>query len=204
MRKLLFVMAVMFGFIACDDDGGGDGVNKACQDTFNKMYSCGLLTEGEYDCSYISTDPQGICEANCFMLASCDDINQTLCTATPVATHIECFHSCEETYGFACDSNNEVIDTFRQCDGFENCTDGSDEDGCPQFICDDNERVLLNYKCDGYQQCSDGSDEDGCPQFICDDNERVPLNFECDGYPHCTDSSDEHEDCQVYAETFCP
>jgi Low-density lipoprotein receptor domain class A len=186
MKKLVFVMVIVFGFMACDDDD-----SSLCKDAYKDLDSCGLLSEGEIDCSDFPGDPQGICEANCMISSSCEDLEQTMCTATPVATIVDCFDNCQETHGFECD-NGEFVDLDDQCNQWDDCGDNSDEDGCPQFICDDDERIPLAAECNGHPQCTDGSDEEGCTMWACDDGlQEIVVSLHCDGFQQCTDLSDE-------------
>jgi Low-density lipoprotein receptor domain class A len=233
MKKLVFVMVIVFGFMACDDD---DSSNQ-CQDAFNALDGCGLMSEGAYDCADFPTGGQELCEVNCMLSSTCEDLEQTMCTATPVATIIDCFDGCEETHGFEC-TDGEFVDEDAECNGWEECTDGSDEEGCPQFVCDDDERVQINAECNGWEECTDGSDEVGCTMWMCDDgvqeileNQRCSFyedctdgsdeagcpntfectdgqiiheDYECDGDDDCNDGTDEHNGCPEYAEMTCP
>jgi low density lipoprotein-related protein 2 len=52
-----------------------------------------------------------------------------------------------------------------QCDGEADCTNGSDEAGCPaDFACANGNSVPIRWQCDGDNDCGDGSDEAGCPE----------------------------------------
>ena len=105
------------------------------------------------------------CHANCFNAATCAELETTFCSPNDVATTLlTCLDNCNPQ--FTC-ANGETIDGNWQCDGEADCSDGSDEAGCPAsttFACQDgNGTVPSSWQCDGEPDCSDGSDEVGCP-----------------------------------------
>lgn len=120
---------------------------------------------------------------------------------------------CNKPEWFRCD-NGECVPFSFECDGSEDCTDGSDEEYCKNFtliyphniICATNEFKCANKHCipegkfcDTVKDCSDGSDEyDGCvnklkcdDKFRCNDKHCVRKDWVCDGRDDCPDGSDE-------------
>lgn len=76
---------------------------------------------------------------------------------------------------FACATGEiDCIPGAWRCDGFPECDDQSDEEGCPvcsaaQFPCARGQCVDLRLRCDGEADCQDRSDEADC------DGEAPPL-----------------------------
>lgn len=77
--------------------------------------------------------------------------------------------------GFQCIDNGNFIEANYQCDGDNDCEDGSDEKECKyQQNCDDNSMfkcgngkcISNKYYCDQYDNCGDGTDEIGCSKYI--------------------------------------
>ena len=60
---------------------------------------------------------------------------------------------------FVCD-NGEEIPAYWENDGYEDCSDGADEnDEGSTFTCDNGDQIPANWENDGEEDCSDGSDE---------------------------------------------
>ena len=75
--------------------------------------------------------------------------------------HVSCRAAAVCSGHFRC-SNGLCIYASRQCDGYNDCGDNSDESNCctsNDFTCHNGQCVLSTWECDGYEDCSDGSDE---------------------------------------------
>ncbi|XP_050452085.1 vitellogenin receptor isoform X1 [Cataglyphis hispanica] len=121
---------------------------------------------------------------------------------------------CKKPDWFRCDNGECVLFTF-ECDGEEDCLDGSDEDNCSdnftltyphniicatnEFKCESKHCIPKEKFCDAVKDCSDGSDEYyGCvnelkcdDKFRCKDKHCVRKDWVCDGRNDCPDGSDE-------------
>uniref|UniRef100_A0A3Q3K8R3 Suppression of tumorigenicity 14b n=1 Tax=Monopterus albus TaxID=43700 RepID=A0A3Q3K8R3_MONAL len=100
---------------------------------------------------------------------------------------------------FQC-ANNLCVDRTLQCDGWEDCGDGSDEVNCKcetfQMQCGNGHCKPKFWLCDGVDDCRDNTDEENCVkckpgQFTCRDGRCIPDQLKCDGRSDCSDGSDE-------------
>uniref|UniRef100_H2YIS5 MAM domain-containing protein n=1 Tax=Ciona savignyi TaxID=51511 RepID=H2YIS5_CIOSA len=136
---------------------------------------------------------------------------------TPSAGHIATPAPVQcSSHEFSCTNNGvvECMPTTWKCDGFIDCSDGSDELGCPpvtnkpgttpqqntgkckdnQFRCSDDVCISGLLVCDGVADCTSGEDELGCPvitcavgQFFCGDDGGACLSssLQCDAQVDC-------------------
>jgi hypothetical protein len=185
--SLLLAPLALLPAVSCKSDDEGGGNNLA-----NTLLACGLLSAGELPSSASSTDPFTTCVLQCIAGSTCADLEAWLCSFDDTV-EAGCTTQCLATYGHSCDG--QVFPPYWVCDGAMDCTDGSDEAGCPPpFDCGDGTQIPPVWKCDGESDCANGSDEVGCPAqqtFMCSDGGQVPASYRCDFEPDCADGSDE-------------
>ncbi len=144
-----------------------------CARAESKLEGCNLIRSGS---NLACQEPDGEaerCQANCMLNASCDDLQSLFCPSYVAQAQdidlLDCYEACptgeasEEQ--FTCGDGTPVPADW-QCDGEEDCGDGSDEAGCVNFSCaDGSDELPADWECDGFEDCSDGSDEAACPEL---------------------------------------
>ena len=78
------------------------------------------------------------------------------------------YRSCQDS-DHKC-GNGLCVPKEKNCDGYYDCRDKSDEKGCPgthceltDFRCKSGEKCIAKYqKCNHRKECEDGSDEEDC------------------------------------------
>ena len=90
---------------------------------------------------------------------------------------------------FQCKNGLESVLAIYKCDVFTDCDDGSDEEGCDYFTCDNGKKKALIEKCDKVKDCADGSDEKDCSllDLVSMDGNCTQKPAACQNQANCTD-----------------
>jgi hypothetical protein len=190
MRKNGLLVFVFAGWWSSSCGGGDSG--RTLDSYVERLHECGMISEGIVNFPAWLPSPAVACYTECMAVAECADLVAFVCDGDA-----EC-SACH----FVCD-DGEAINMWYQCDGEEDCADGSDEIDCDMFACGDGDVVPPSGECDGYADCENGADEhSGCPTFTCDDGEIILAALQCDFEVDCEDASDEAGCAQMLVE--CP
>jgi hypothetical protein len=188
MRRILGLAAAVLMAIACSS-GSGTGSANLCGQIRPKLDGCGFHNMASKGSCTADEDSFSTCYANCALELPCDAFVAAYCHQD-FSGFAGCLDKCEPA-PFQC-ADGESVSGDAKCDGDEECTDGSDEAGCPTTDCGDGETYVQKEKCDGYEACQNGADEVGCPGSItCGDGTTVGESSHCDGYDDCSGGEDE-------------
>jgi hypothetical protein len=138
---------------------------ESCDRIMTKLGTCDTSDNYYFYC-YDDTSTYDKCLADCVETATCADVLASACDIYTSNSVYTCWTSCFDTAYFLCDASYEVPE-YWLCDGFTDCSDGTDEVGCPvtpTHTCPNDDYTYPDsYRCDGFNDCAtDGADELGC------------------------------------------
>jgi len=133
------------------------------QQFFEKAQSCGALSSGGLP-HIDSVAPAEACRIGCMLeTASCLDYQQDFCLGSTSITDA-CYARCYAD--FVCDDGSTTYSNAA-CNGYADCSDGSDEVDCTYFTCADGTHIATSRVCDFNSDCDHGEDEAGCAMVVC-------------------------------------
>ncbi|XP_044280965.1 MAM and LDL-receptor class A domain-containing protein 1 [Varanus komodoensis] len=126
---------------------------------------------------------------------------------------------------FTCVYVKQCVPLSAQCDGVEDCADGTDEKACPTVtpatapsrLCKETEFPCAQLcipallRCDGVTDCQFSEDEANCSTKDCFDgslfcpstNSCIPVSRRCDGITDCIDFAPDESSCSECPEAYC-
>jgi hypothetical protein len=133
--------------------GCADDADDACRSHAEKVQLCNRVLKPS-----VCDTEEGRCGVACYARLKCSEYF-AVDEDRPPAWLTQCLTPCSER--FECKNGESVLMRW-QCDGSEDCSDGSDEVGCKYFVCKDGQRVRETAQCNEEAECRDGSDEAVC------------------------------------------
>jgi hypothetical protein len=157
----------LLSMLALANCGGGDGNgNASCRSEHQRYIDCGIWEGGYTGTCHTQPDTQyATCVSACVADATCGELEDFVCRDDPNT----CLRRCEND-DFDC-TNGRHVAALDQCDGDDDCFDGSDEEGCALsfFRCSEFSPVKIDggQVCNGQCDCDECIDEAECGEFTC-------------------------------------